>query len=1154
MHTRGGRGCSMQAALSAASKQDTRPTGALSQSHSNILANYHSSGVTDGNDGDGEGDKDGSWQEGTTLNPSRGPSCGSTAGDVIYQSYASTTYYSNIAAAGAEPPAFDGSGRHHDADEARRCSASPTASTSAAHNHPQPLPAGSPLLTRLFSVQPELLADMLAAVRSGNVWSSVMEVPPGAMTGRGDSTSGSGGGGYVPSAAMALDAAQTSGLGSGSGTAAKADQSQQRSMVGNGRAHSHFVAGGASTAAGAGPVLAERSVRRRSDEFDELDELDELNGLEEEHGHDGDDGDEALVFSDCNADDGNDNGDPRVIVSAACNVSAAGGSNGLILVSSFDDHEVDDACGLRWAPSGCRHGGSGGSGDCNGSPVKGNSRLKSSLSNTRLSSLLRFTMSAADVARADSLSLPARRDYNAQIAGSAGGARAHTRSMDYQPISPYGRGGSHHRTRGRAPYVPPASPRTELPPARAATTMRMSVDAMSGPQLSCLGAVPHETSSSGEAPAGSRMSLLPDGGALSWDLPPLLQPGPQEQQAHEAQPQQQQPQQPQQQQQHPGNPEVGRGDVPTHDNQLAEAPPPPRCGAPPPARRAIVCSMPPTPPPSRDLRLASMQRSRSGRLPGDCASAVVVGAAVVTPAACALSKPDAAGHAAVDRSWRASRAMQMFRDARLAISNMSHISHGHAAARLVLGTVRLTPISVAGGHRSAAALPSTGSGPGEGHATQKHSPYSGELMVSDASSEIHCVTAVMCGAATATAPATAPSAASATDCTHTRTSFAERPRRSISLQHAPSERAGPQRPYTPAAPPTVSKLMRRSGAGNKDALDNLLAAALCVFNYSNFSNVGGQDDGDDGDAAKEEDREANAWQVPPICFHEVFVKPVTDPQTGRPVVLITQTDVTVQKHMEMSLEALARAQLNVLSQGFPRHIVEFFTSVQPADLNRQINMGNLARSHKQVTVLFMDIADFTSMSRDVPASAVLTLVNSLFTRFDAMCDVYGVQKVDTAGDSYIVSSGVCNVDEEGFVQVVDEGSLDPIECAHRIMAFAGAMLKAAKEVTTPHNGSSISIRIGIHTGDCVSGLVGTKLPKFTLFGDTMNTASRMESTGQLNRIQVSSTTKDMLDAGRPPLPRYAFEATTGVFVKGKGVMVTHLWTAPQQTRFAFGSK
>ena len=89
----------------------------------------------------------------------------------------------------------------------------------------------------------------------------------------------------------------------------------------------------------------------------------------------------------------------------------------------------------------------------------------------------------------------------------------------------------------------------------------------------------------------------------------------------------------------------------------------------------------------------------------------------------------------------------------------------------------------------------------------------------------------------------------------------------------------------------------------------------------------------------------------------------------------------------------------------------------------------------------------------------------------------------------------------------------------------------------PNNGEPVMIRIGIHTGDCVSGLVGSKLHKFGLFGDTMNTASRMESTCQPGRIQISCSTYDLLN----DYQRTFFEATGGVEVKGKGQMETHLW-------------
>eukprot|EP00798_Chlamydomonas_sp_ICE-L_P004241 gene4242-14355_t len=144
--------------------------------------------------------------------------------------------------------------------------------------------------------------------------------------------------------------------------------------------------------------------------------------------------------------------------------------------------------------------------------------------------------------------------------------------------------------------------------------------------------------------------------------------------------------------------------------------------------------------------------------------------------------------------------------------------------------------------------------------------------------------------------------------------------------------------------------------------------------------------------------------------------------------------------------------------------------------------------------MFMDIVGFTAMCKEVQASDVLTFLNQLFTPFDQMCNTHDVQKVETAGDCYIVAAGIIELEPvTGFYNILEEH--DPVDSATKVLAFAKSMLRYSKTVVKPHNQQPVVIRIGLHTGPCVSGLIGTKLPKFSIFGDTMNTAS----SGSLSR-------------------------------------------------------
>ncbi|GIL86296.1 hypothetical protein Vretimale_13714 [Volvox reticuliferus] len=193
----------------------------------------------------------------------------------------------------------------------------------------------------------------------------------------------------------------------------------------------------------------------------------------------------------------------------------------------------------------------------------------------------------------------------------------------------------------------------------------------------------------------------------------------------------------------------------------------------------------------------------------------------------------------------------------------------------------------------------------------------------------------------------------------------------------------------------------------------------------------------------------------------------------------------------------------------------------------------LATAHRCVTVLFADIVGFTTMCNCLEPLEVMNFLNGLYTRFDSLCDIYGVYKVETIGDCFMAVGGLITVDGEGFKAVRGDGSEDALH-ALKVMSFAKAMLREVATLVMPHNGSPLRLRVGLHSGPVTAGIVGAKMPRFCLFGDTVNTASRMESTCEPGAVHVSSATRDLL-------PEENWVATGGVQVKGKGEMQTFLW-------------
>ncbi|XP_061648204.1 receptor-type guanylate cyclase gcy-4 isoform X3 [Phyllopteryx taeniolatus] len=175
-----------------------------------------------------------------------------------------------------------------------------------------------------------------------------------------------------------------------------------------------------------------------------------------------------------------------------------------------------------------------------------------------------------------------------------------------------------------------------------------------------------------------------------------------------------------------------------------------------------------------------------------------------------------------------------------------------------------------------------------------------------------------------------------------------------------------------------------------------------------------------------------------------------------------------------------------------------------------------------VTIFFSDIVGFTSISASCTPLQVVEMLNNLYICFDTRIDSYDVYKVETIGDAYMVVSGLPERNGDRHADEIAKMALD--------------LVTAVRQVSIPHMPNQrLQLRAGIHTGPCVAGIVGYKMPRYCLFGDTVNTASRMESTSLPQKIHTSSETYLAL------IKDYAYELQLRgeIEVKGKGKMYTY---------------
>lgn len=181
-----------------------------------------------------------------------------------------------------------------------------------------------------------------------------------------------------------------------------------------------------------------------------------------------------------------------------------------------------------------------------------------------------------------------------------------------------------------------------------------------------------------------------------------------------------------------------------------------------------------------------------------------------------------------------------------------------------------------------------------------------------------------------------------------------------------------------------------------------------------------------------------------------------------------------------------------------------------------------AEHFAQVTIFFSDIVGFTVLAANSTPMQVVQLLNDLYSNFDKIIQNFDVYKVETIGDAYMVVSGLPKRNGKKH--------------AGEIATMALHLLHSMRSFKVNHKpGYQLQLRIGIHTGSCVAGVVGLTMPRYCLFGDTVNFASRMESSGLALRIHVSPYCKAVLE----DLGGYRLEERGPVTMKGKGSVITY---------------
>lgn len=227
---------------------------------------------------------------------------------------------------------------------------------------------------------------------------------------------------------------------------------------------------------------------------------------------------------------------------------------------------------------------------------------------------------------------------------------------------------------------------------------------------------------------------------------------------------------------------------------------------------------------------------------------------------------------------------------------------------------------------------------------------------------------------------------------------------------------------------------------------------------------------------------------------------------GQPLYFVSVVeDITERKQAELALrlekEKSERLLLNIL----PKVIVDQLKH------RKRNSPAAIAKRFDMTTILFADIVNFTPLASALPPAALVDLLNQIFSQFDHLAEAHGLEKIKTVGDAYMVAGGL-PIPQSNHAEAVADMALEMLEAISQFQRV-------------DHH--PFQLRIGIHTGSVIAGVIGIRKFIYDLWGDAVNVASRMESQGLPQRIQVSAASWQLLNTS------YRFEQRGRIQVKGK---------------------